>query len=70
MPKKIPTTKPQPAVSKLSVSRREAAAMLSIDIQTIDARIASGALKASKIGTRVLIRVASLEALLDASALC
>jgi excisionase family DNA binding protein len=55
-------------MSKITVSRDEAAEALSVDIQTIDRMISAKKLKASKIGRRVLIRVAALEAMLDAHA--
>jgi excisionase family DNA binding protein len=52
-------------MSKITVSRDEAAEALSVDVQTIDRLIAAKKLKASKVGRRVLIRVAALEAMLD-----
>jgi excisionase family DNA binding protein len=55
-------------MSKITVSRDEAAEALSVDVQTIDRLIAAKKLRASKIGRRVLIRVAALEAMLDANA--
>lgn len=55
-------------VSKLTVSRAVAAEMLSVDVQTVDRAIADKTLRASKIGRRVLIRVADITALLDKSA--
>jgi excisionase family DNA binding protein len=68
MPKITPAPVLSPsAVKPLAVSRIDAAKALSVDIQTIDGLIASKRLKASKIGRRVLIRVAALEALLDAN---
>jgi excisionase family DNA binding protein len=56
------------AVSKITLSRQEAADALGIDIQTIDRAIADGSLRASKIGRRVAIRLADIEAMLDAQA--
>jgi excisionase family DNA binding protein len=55
-------------MSKITVSRDEAAEALSVDVQTIDRLIAAKKLKASKVGRRVLIRVAALEAMLDDTA--
>jgi excisionase family DNA binding protein len=55
-------------MSKITLSRDEAAEALSVDVQTIDRMIAAKKLKASKVGRRVLIRVAALEAMLDAHA--
>ena len=55
-------------VQKLTVSRAVAAEMLSVDVQTVDRAIADKTLRASKIGRRVLIRVADITALLDKSA--
>ncbi len=54
-------------VNPVTVYRDQAAAMLGVDIQTIDGLITAKKLKASKIGRRVLIRVAALEAMLDAN---
>ena len=51
----------------LAYSRGEAAIALGVDIQTIDSLIASKALRASKIGRRVLIKLRDIEAMLDAS---
>jgi excisionase family DNA binding protein len=53
---------------RLAVSRREAGAALGVDIQTIDGLISAKKLKASKVGRRVLIRIASIEKMLDAHA--
>lgn len=61
MPKNSP-------VQKLTVSRAVAAEMLSVDVQTVDRAIADKTLRASKIGRRVLIRVADVEAMLSATA--
>jgi excisionase family DNA binding protein len=55
------------SVSKLTVSRAVAAEMLSVDVQTVDRAIADRTLRASKIGRRVLIRVADITAMLDAN---
>jgi excisionase family DNA binding protein len=57
-----------PASSKLAVSRESAADALSVDIQTIDRMIKANKLRASKLGRRVVIRVADVERLLDANA--
>jgi hypothetical protein len=62
--KRPPITAPDEAPS-LAISREAAAKALSVDIQTIDGLIASKQLKASKLGRRVLVRVASLITLLD-----
>ncbi len=51
----------------LTVSRNEAAALLGVDVQTIDRQIADKKLRASKIGRRVVVRLAHLEKMLDAS---
>jgi excisionase family DNA binding protein len=66
MPKN-PSAKSHPVMS-LTLSRKAAAEALGVDIQTIDGYISSGKLRASKLGTRVLIRVRDVEAMLDASA--
>ncbi len=60
-------TLPASTVNKLTVSRDVAAEMLSIDIQTIDRQIATKKLRASKVGRRVLVRVADIEKMLDAN---
>jgi hypothetical protein len=57
------------AIQFLTVSRKDAAAMLGVDIQTIDGWISARVLRASKKGRRVLIRVASIEAMLDEAAI-
>jgi excisionase family DNA binding protein len=68
MSKKSPVkTKPAPVIKPLTVSRAEAAAMLGFNIQTIDSLISAKKLRASKIGRRVVIRSASIEAMLDAT---
>lgn len=59
----------KPATAKLTVSRAEAAEMLSVDVQTVDRAIAGKKLRASKVGRRVLVRVADLDAMLDANAM-
>lgn len=51
--------------ARLTVTRHEAADALTVDVQSVDGYIASKKLKASKLGTRVLIRVPSLIAMLD-----
>ena len=56
-----------PPVQKLTVSRADAAEMLSVDIQTVDRAIADKTLRASKLGRRVLVRVADIERTLDAN---
>jgi excisionase family DNA binding protein len=43
--------------------------MLSVDVQTVDRAIAGKKLRASKVGRRVLVRVADLDAMLDANAM-
>jgi hypothetical protein len=50
------------------VSRAEAAAMLGLELQLIDGLISAKKLRASKPFRRVLIRVADIERMLDASA--
>jgi excisionase family DNA binding protein len=52
---------------KLTVSRADAAAMLSVDVQTIDRLITAKKLRASKPNRRVLVRVADIEKMLDAT---
>jgi excisionase family DNA binding protein len=59
---------PVPPIKPLTVSRDDAAAALSVDVQTVDRKIADRTLRASKIGRRVLIRVADIEKMLDANA--
>jgi excisionase family DNA binding protein len=54
---------------RLTIFREEAAAILSVDVQTIDRAIAAKKLRASKLGRRVLVRVADIEMTLDASAI-
>jgi excisionase family DNA binding protein len=58
---------PVSAVKPLAVSRNEAAALLGVDVQTIDRQIADKKLRASKIGRRVIVRFVHLEKMLDAS---
>ena len=60
-------TPPVSAIKPLTVSRNEAAALLGVDVQTIDRQIAGKKLRASKIGRRVVVRLAHLEKMLDAS---
>jgi len=55
------------ALKPLTVSRNEAAALLGVDVQTIDRQIADKKLRASKIGRHVVVRLAHLEKMLDAS---
>ncbi|UGA43739.1 helix-turn-helix domain-containing protein [Bradyrhizobium quebecense] len=57
-------------MSKLSlaVSRDEAAYALSVDIQTVDRLIKAKKLRASKLGRRVVVRLADIERMLDANA--
>ena len=54
-------------VSKITVSRNEAADALSVDVQTIDRMIAAKKLRASKLGRRVVVRLADIEKMLDAN---
>ena len=54
------------AMSKITVSRAEAADALSVDIHTIDNMIADGRLRASKLGRRVVIRILDIEKMLTA----
>ena len=51
----------------LTISRNEAAALLGVDVQTIDRQIADKKLRASRIGRRVVVRLAHLEKMLDAN---
>jgi excisionase family DNA binding protein len=53
--------------NKITISRKETAEALGIDIQTVDRLISSKCLRASKIGRRVLVRVADIERMLDAN---
>jgi hypothetical protein len=70
VPKKSPvkTKAIAPAIKPLTASRAEAAAMLGFDVQTIDVLISAGKLRASKPVRRVVIRLADIERMLDASA--
>lgn len=52
----------------ITISRDEAAAELHVDVQTVDRLIARKKLRASKLGRRVVIRVADIEKMLDATA--
>jgi excisionase family DNA binding protein len=54
-------------MSKITISRDDAADALSVDVQTIDRMIAAKKLRASKLGRRVLVRVADIEKMLDAN---
>jgi len=67
---KVPRPRAQSGACHQAADRltREAAAMLGFDIQTIDGLISAKKLRASKPNRRVVIRVADLEAMLDASA--
>jgi excisionase family DNA binding protein len=55
-------------MSKITISRTDAADALSVDIQTIDRLIAAKKLRASKLGRRVVVRIADIEKMLDATA--
>ena len=68
MSKKPPVKSSAPAINPLTVSRAEAAVMLGLELQSIDGLISSKKLRASKPFRRVLIRVADIERMLDASA--
>lgn len=50
----------------LAVSRQQAARLLDCSIQMIDKMVKAGRIPARKLGTKVLIRVADLEAALEA----
>lgn len=54
-------------VKSLTVSRHVAAALLGVNIQTIDAMISAKKLRASKVARRVFVRVSALETMLDAN---
>src|ERR1700678_2892873 len=56
------------AVLKITLSREDAAAALSVNVQTIDRMIKAKELRASKLRRRVVVRVADIERLLDAHA--
>jgi excisionase family DNA binding protein len=56
------------AMSKIALSREEAADALSVDVQTIDRMIKAKELHASKLRRRVVIRVVDIERLLDTHA--
>jgi excisionase family DNA binding protein len=60
-------SKKLPAVSKITMSRAEAAEALGVTVQTITAYIAAKKLRASKPGRHVLIRLADIEAMLSAT---
>lgn len=62
-----PETKIKP--TPLTVSREEAAKLLSVDPQTVDKLIAKKALRASKPCRRVLVRYNDIVAMLDATAM-
>jgi excisionase family DNA binding protein len=64
MPK---NSQPKSPVPSITISREEAAEALHVDVQTVDRKIADKTLRASKIGRRVLIRVADIEKMLDAN---
>ena len=55
-------------MSKITLSREEAADALSVDVQTIDRMIKAKELHASKLRRRVVIRVVDIERLLDTHA--
>jgi excisionase family DNA binding protein len=61
------TANPDVTFLKLAISRKQAADALSVDIQTVDRMIAASKLRASKLGRRVVIRVADIERMLDAN---
>jgi len=72
MPRKLAAIPaPLPLIKPLVVSRKVAAALLGVDIQTVDGLISSGRLKASRLGKpgslrpRIQISITSLERLLD-----
>lgn len=62
-------TKPQPEtkakLTPLTVSRKTAADLLGVDVQTIDRAIANKRLRASKIGRRVIVRYDAIIKMLD-----
>lgn len=59
-PRKNPQGLPEGPI----LTRREAAERLRVSVQTIDAKIASGQLRAYRIGTRVVIAEADLAAIM------
>jgi hypothetical protein len=69
MPKAKPAPIPAPpSVKPLVVSRKVAATLLGVCLRTIDGLVSSGKLRASKLDRRLLIRVADIEKMLDATA--
>ena len=63
----MPAAQSPSDLKPLAVSREQAAAMIGVDIQTIDRLITGKKLKASRVRRRVVVRVASIEAMLDAN---
>jgi excisionase family DNA binding protein len=55
-------------LNKLTVSTDEAAEMLGVNPQTVARQIARKKLRASRVGRRVVIRVADIEKMLEANA--
>jgi excisionase family DNA binding protein len=55
---------PIPLLERLAVSPIEAAGLLSVSKRTVARLLASGKIKAAKLGSRVLVDVPSLKALL------
>jgi excisionase family DNA binding protein len=51
---------------KILYSRAEAAEMLSISVSSLDVLIATGRLKAARMGRRVLIRLDNIERMMEA----
>ena len=54
-------------MSKITLSRLEAASALGVDVQTVDRLITAKTLRASKLGRRVVVRVVDIEKMLDAN---
>jgi len=63
----MPAAQSPSDLKPLAVFREQAAAMIGVDIQTIDRLITGKKLKASRVRRRVVVRVASIEAMLDAN---
>ena len=67
--KKLPKALPALSIIQpLTVSRQVAARSLGVGLTALDGMIAAKLLRVSKIGRRVLIRIADLEAMLDKTA--
>lgn len=65
-PPMIPTTTPHPTTPPAAMTRRDAARYLGVSVRTLDAIVADGHLPVVRVGRRVLLRRATIDAWLAA----